>query len=86
VAVLARAGVPCGLVNDLGEAFAMAERLGLGPVVEAGTVPQVANPIRLAATPPSYRLGPPALGEHTAEVCAGWASRPPGDPEAVTPP
>jgi crotonobetainyl-CoA:carnitine CoA-transferase CaiB-like acyl-CoA transferase len=86
VAVLARAGVPCGLVNDLGEAFAMAERLGLGPVVEAGTVPQVANPIRLAATPPSYRLGPPALGEHTAEVLRWLGVPAPGDPEAVPPP
>jgi crotonobetainyl-CoA:carnitine CoA-transferase CaiB-like acyl-CoA transferase len=84
--VLADAGVPCGLVNDLGEAFALAERLGLDPVVEAGGIPQVANPIRLAATPPSYRLGPPALGEHTAEVLRWLQIAPPGDPGAVIPP
>jgi crotonobetainyl-CoA:carnitine CoA-transferase CaiB-like acyl-CoA transferase len=86
VAALAEAGVPCGLVNDVGEAFAMAERLGLDPVVRAGAVPQVADPIHLSATPPSYRLGPPALGEHTAEVLR-WLGVPlPTDPGAVTPP
>jgi crotonobetainyl-CoA:carnitine CoA-transferase CaiB-like acyl-CoA transferase len=86
VAVLGDAGVPCGLVNDVGEAFALAERLGLDPVVSAGGVPQVADPIRLAATPASYRRPPPALGEHTAEVLAWLAAPPPGDPGAVTPP
>jgi crotonobetainyl-CoA:carnitine CoA-transferase CaiB-like acyl-CoA transferase len=86
VPALAEAGVPCGLVNDVGEAFALAERLGLGPVVEAGGVPQVANPIRLASSPPSYRLGPPALGEHTAEVLA-WLQVPPaGGPGPADPP
>jgi crotonobetainyl-CoA:carnitine CoA-transferase CaiB-like acyl-CoA transferase len=86
VAVLGDAGVPCGLVNHVGEAFALAERLGLDPVVAAGGVPQVANPIRLAATPASYRRPPPALGEHTAEVLAWLAAPPPDDPGAVIPP
>jgi crotonobetainyl-CoA:carnitine CoA-transferase CaiB-like acyl-CoA transferase len=55
-------------------------------VVVAGGVPQVADPIRLSSTPVSYRLAPPALGEHTAEVL-GWLGTPPaGDPGAVTPP
>jgi crotonobetainyl-CoA:carnitine CoA-transferase CaiB-like acyl-CoA transferase len=86
VAALAGAGVPCGLVNDVGEAFALAERLGLGAVVEAGGVPQVANPIRLAASPASYRLAPPALGEHTAEVLRWLAAPSPADPGAVPSP
>jgi crotonobetainyl-CoA:carnitine CoA-transferase CaiB-like acyl-CoA transferase len=68
VPLLTEAGVPCGLVNDVGEAFALAERLGLGPVVEVGGVPQVAGPIGLSGSPASYRRPPPALGEHTAEV------------------
>ena len=83
VADLAAAGVPCGLVNDVGEAFALAERLGLGPVADAGGVPQVASPIGLSATPASYRLAPPALGEHTAEVLR-WLATPP-QPGAATP-
>jgi crotonobetainyl-CoA:carnitine CoA-transferase CaiB-like acyl-CoA transferase len=86
VRVLADAGVPCGLVNDVGEAFALAERLGLDPVADAGGVPQVANPIRLSSSPASYRLGPPTLGEHTAELLAWLGRPPPGDPGAVTSP
>ncbi|MDP4502075.1 CaiB/BaiF CoA transferase family protein [Nonomuraea turcica] len=61
--LLTAAGVPCGPINDLAAAFALAEDLGLEPAVEVGGVGQVANPIRLSATPPSYRRPPPALGE-----------------------
>jgi crotonobetainyl-CoA:carnitine CoA-transferase CaiB-like acyl-CoA transferase len=86
VAALAEAGVPCGLVNDVGEAFALAERLGLAPVASAGGIPQVANPIRLSATPASYRLAPPALGQHTAEVLGWLGGPPPDDPGPVTAP
>jgi crotonobetainyl-CoA:carnitine CoA-transferase CaiB-like acyl-CoA transferase len=60
---LVEAGVPAGEVNDIAGAFALAERLGLGPLVEARPglrLPR--NPVRLSKTPPSYRLGPPALG------------------------
>jgi crotonobetainyl-CoA:carnitine CoA-transferase CaiB-like acyl-CoA transferase len=72
-------------VNDVGEAFALAERLGLDPVADAGGVPQVADPIALSATAVSYRLAPPGLGEHTDEVLAWLGTPPPGDPGAVTP-
>ena len=54
--------------------LALAERLGLTPVVEIddprrdGPVRQVANPIRLSATPPSYRSAPPWLGEDAPAV------------------
>lgn len=64
---LTAAGVPCGPVNDVRGAFDLATSLGLSPVVDVpGTpVPQVANPLRMSATPPSYRLAPPAVGEHS---------------------
>ncbi|MEU3744109.1 MULTISPECIES: CaiB/BaiF CoA transferase family protein [Streptomyces] len=64
---LTAAGVPCGPINDVAAAFDLADRLGLAPrVPEAAAGPgQVANPIRLGATPPSYRGAPPRLGEHT---------------------
>ncbi|MEQ3551049.1 CoA transferase [Pseudonocardia nematodicida] len=61
-------GVPCGPVNDLGEAFRLAEDLQLAPRVTVGGRDLVANPIRLAATPVSYRRPPPRLGEHTDEI------------------
>jgi len=64
-------GVPCGRVNDLAEAFAFAERLGLEPSVELehadGAHVRVAgNPLDLSRTPVRYELAPPRLGEHTA--------------------
>jgi crotonobetainyl-CoA:carnitine CoA-transferase CaiB-like acyl-CoA transferase len=69
---LEAAGVPGGPINDLAEAFALAERLGLSPVVDVpGRGPrshQLANPISLSQTPPAYRLPPPRHGEHTQEV------------------
>jgi crotonobetainyl-CoA:carnitine CoA-transferase CaiB-like acyl-CoA transferase len=59
---LTAAGVPSGPIHDIAGAFALAERLGLDPVADAGGEPTVANPITLSRTPASYRLGPPALG------------------------
>jgi crotonobetainyl-CoA:carnitine CoA-transferase CaiB-like acyl-CoA transferase len=60
--VLSAAGVPCGPINDLAGAFELATRLGLEPIVDAAGSAQVANPITLSATPPTYRLAPPDLG------------------------
>ena len=36
----------------------------------AGSVPLIANPLKMSATPPSYRHSPPTLGQHTDEVLA----------------
>jgi crotonobetainyl-CoA:carnitine CoA-transferase CaiB-like acyl-CoA transferase len=36
----------------------------------------VANPIGLSATPVAYRLAPPVLGQHTAEVLRWLATAP----------
>ncbi len=68
-AVLSNRGVPCGPINDLGQAFDLAERLGLEPVTtverpdRAGAVRTVAHPIRLSATPATYRSAPPLFLE-----------------------
>ena len=65
------AGVPCGPVNDIRDAFALATELGLGSIVEmAEGVRQVANPISLDGTPVSYRRIPPRLGADDAAVRA----------------
>ena len=34
----------------------------------AGSVPLVASPMKLSATPVDYRLPPPMLGEHTDDI------------------
>ncbi|WP_433464513.1 CaiB/BaiF CoA transferase family protein [Spirillospora sp. CA-128828] len=71
---LSAAGVPCGPINDLAEAFDLGAHLGLAPAVgledprRGRPVDQVANPLRLGATPPAYRLAPPRLGEDDAWV------------------
>jgi crotonobetainyl-CoA:carnitine CoA-transferase CaiB-like acyl-CoA transferase len=57
--VLTAAGVPAGPVNDLPAALALAEHLGLAPVVDAAGTPTVANPVGLSRTPATYRLAPP---------------------------
>lgn len=62
--------VPCGPLNDIADAIALADRLGLDPVVEIedprrdSPFRSVANPIRMSATPPRYRSAPPLLDEH----------------------
>jgi crotonobetainyl-CoA:carnitine CoA-transferase CaiB-like acyl-CoA transferase len=70
-AALNAAGVPCGPVNDVRDAFALAATLGLGSIVEmAEGVRQVANPIALDGTPLGYRRVPPRLGADDAAVRA----------------
>jgi crotonobetainyl-CoA:carnitine CoA-transferase CaiB-like acyl-CoA transferase len=70
--LLIEAGVPCGPINTIDGGFAMAERFGLDPVVEAGegerAVPTTRHPIRFSETPAAYRLPPPRLDEHGAEL------------------
>ncbi|MGW9630620.1 CaiB/BaiF CoA transferase family protein [Agromyces sp. NPDC055520] len=78
VDALTEVGVPAGLVNDVAEAIAFAEALGLEPVAEIGfdtfraesvASRTVANPIGLSASPAAYRTPPPALDEHAG---ADW--------------
>jgi crotonobetainyl-CoA:carnitine CoA-transferase CaiB-like acyl-CoA transferase len=72
---LAALGVPCGPVNTIDQVFEDPQVRAHGmridvphPTAAAGTVPLIANPIRMSETPPSYRRSPPTLGEHTDEV------------------
>jgi crotonobetainyl-CoA:carnitine CoA-transferase CaiB-like acyl-CoA transferase len=67
---LTGAGVPCGPINTIEQAFDLADRLGLAPVVEAGGMPVVANPVRYSQTPPDYRTAPPRVDAHRDEVLA----------------
>jgi crotonobetainyl-CoA:carnitine CoA-transferase CaiB-like acyl-CoA transferase len=63
---LMAARVPAGVVNDIAGAFALAERLGLDPIVDVpaetgGEIRLPRNPIGLSLTPPTYRSAPPTL-------------------------
>ncbi|HEX5804530.1 MAG TPA: CaiB/BaiF CoA-transferase family protein [Azospira sp.] len=73
LAALEAAGVPCGPINSIGEAFAEPQLAAREMVVElphptAGTAKLVGNPIKLSRTPVEYRNAPPLLGEHSEEV------------------
>jgi crotonobetainyl-CoA:carnitine CoA-transferase CaiB-like acyl-CoA transferase len=73
------AGVPCGPINTIDQGVAFAEEVGLDPVVTVGegtaAVPSVRNPITFSETPADYRLPPPALDEHGAEI-RRWLTEP----------
>src|SRR5215203_3155445 len=70
---LRAAAVPAGPINDVAEAFALAESLGMEPVREAGGYPLPAPPLRLDGERPEIRRPPPRLDEHGDELRA-WLS------------
>jgi crotonobetainyl-CoA:carnitine CoA-transferase CaiB-like acyl-CoA transferase len=76
------AGVPCGPINTVDQGVAFAQRIGLDPVVTVGegaaAVPSVRNPITFSETPAEYRLPPPVLDEHGAEI-RRWLATPEED-------
>jgi crotonobetainyl-CoA:carnitine CoA-transferase CaiB-like acyl-CoA transferase len=74
VARLGAAGVPAGPINDVGEAFAFAEALGLEPWVDVDGVRTVRPVTTLSETPASVRRRPPRLGEHDADIRAWLAA------------
>ncbi|HEY2672492.1 MAG TPA: CoA transferase [Rugosimonospora sp.] len=69
---LLAAGVPCAPINTIDGGVALAEELGLEPVVTVGdsaaAVPSVRNPITFSETPARYELPPPGLDEHGEEI------------------
>ena len=78
IALLEDKAVPCGPINDIGQAFRDEQVKARGLAVTLprdagdgiGAITGVASPLRLADTPPVLRRAPPALGQHTDEVLA----------------
>jgi crotonobetainyl-CoA:carnitine CoA-transferase CaiB-like acyl-CoA transferase len=72
-------GVPCGPINTVEAGIAFAEKIGLEPIVTAGTGentrPAMRHPVTYSKTPASYPLAPPKLDEHGADIRA-WLSKP----------
>lgn len=67
--------VPCGPINTIGEALSdpqiQARNMRLDiphPHAEEGSMPAVANPLKLSGTPIQYDTPAPLLGEHTRSV------------------
>ncbi len=76
IALLEDKAVPCGPINTIAQAFddpqvqARGIRKALPRDADDGIaqIATVASPMRLSATPVSYRNAPPALGQHTQQV------------------
>jgi formyl-CoA transferase len=84
ITLLEDKAVPCGPINDIGQAFADEQVKARNLEVKQPTnrpvsgvfsaknaiksISTVASPLRLTATPPVLVRPPPALGEHTDEV------------------
>jgi crotonobetainyl-CoA:carnitine CoA-transferase CaiB-like acyl-CoA transferase len=70
---LAAEDIPTSAIQTVGEALNDPQALARGLVVEIkhptlDFVRSIANPVRFSATPVLYRLPPPLLGEHSAEI------------------
>jgi crotonobetainyl-CoA:carnitine CoA-transferase CaiB-like acyl-CoA transferase len=70
IALLRSASVPVGPINDIAEAFALAESLGLQPTTEVDGIPLPQPALRLDGERPEVRMRPPRLGEHSEEIRA----------------
>ena len=75
------AGIPCGPIQDIVEAFASPEAVALGMTVEQdhaawGVIRQVGLPFRLSRTPATIRTPPPLLGQDTDAVLTALGRTP----------
>jgi crotonobetainyl-CoA:carnitine CoA-transferase CaiB-like acyl-CoA transferase len=73
VTALRAASVPAGPINDVAEAFGLAESLGMEPVAEVAGYPLPTPPLRLDGERPPIRCPPPRLDEHGDELRAWLA-------------
>jgi len=77
---LVAAGVPCGPVNNISQVFADPFVAARGTVHEfvrddGVTIPSVAFPGKLSATPATMRRPPPRVGEDAGDVLCEWLGR-----------
>ena len=73
IALLEKAKVPCGPINNLKEVFeneqVIARNVLLNvPHPTVGNMKLVASPMKLSKTPTEVRMAPPTLGQHTEEI------------------
>jgi crotonobetainyl-CoA:carnitine CoA-transferase CaiB-like acyl-CoA transferase len=74
-------GVPCGPINTVDKGVEFAEKIGLEPIITAGTGDKarkgLRHPVTFSKTPASYPLAPPELDADGAEIRA-WLMGPAG--------
>ena len=76
--LLIAVGVPCGPINTVDKGIEFAQKIGLDPIVTAGsgdrTRPSMRHPVTFSKTPASYPLAPPVLDEQGDEIRAWLAT------------
>jgi crotonobetainyl-CoA:carnitine CoA-transferase CaiB-like acyl-CoA transferase len=78
IAMLEKAGVSCGPINDIAEVFDDPQVQARGLRVDQrrsdnSPISSTAFPAKLSATPAQYHSAPPLLGEHNDDVLQQWA-------------
>jgi formyl-CoA transferase len=73
LSIFEAAGIPCGPINTLDQAFSMLQVEAREMLIhmqhpETGDLRLVGTPLKFGETPVEYRLPPPRLGEHTDDV------------------
>jgi formyl-CoA transferase len=73
IALLEKANVPCGPINNCKEVFENEQVIHRGVQITAphptvGNMKLVASPMHLSKTPTEVRMAPPTLGQHTEEI------------------
>ncbi len=87
---LQQRGIGCGPINDLAQVFddphvrarAMVTEMA-HPAIGGARAKLIASPLRLSATPVTYRHPPPMLGQHTEQVLAEVLGLDAGEIEAL---
>jgi CoA:oxalate CoA-transferase len=74
---LNQAEVPCAPVQTIDKVFSAPQVRHREMAVEvehptAGRVRMAGIPVKFSATPPSIRLPPPLLGQHSGEILKTW--------------
>ena len=78
IAMLEKAGVSCGPINDIAEVFDDPQVQARGLRVDQrrsdnSPISSTAFPAKLSETPAQYHSAPPLLGEHIDDVLRQWA-------------
>ena len=78
IAMLEKAGVSCGPINDIAEVFDDPQVQARGLRVDQrrsdnSPISSTAFPAKLSETPAQYHSAPPLLGEHNDDVLRQWA-------------
>ena len=76
IALLRAAEIPCGPINSVPDLLDDPHYLARHNLATFGELTTLASPLKLSANPPTYRMPPPRLGEHSQAILSelGYAA------------